>query len=243
MEWVLWNGKKILYSIFGGFLILFILSLWLLRSNSEASKGYFDALSDFQSFEKAVTTEKQAAALGQLSSVLNSYPDLHPLYDGKIAQTLINRHQTRPATPFATATLKRTHSDQLSAYEAYSQISLAIVENDFQLALQRSITLKQKLSLDKASEVNADLLFAFNLLRMPFLYQAMAASAEELAAWHTWKQYEGGQGEDHLSLDPQAFAMVASLFVDGKLSLNDYIDGRIKALEGSLLQNRQQKLQ
>jgi len=188
----------------------------------------------FQQFEKSgASPASQEESLKNLSVILQKYPALHSKYDGKIAQTLINKNQIDKAAPFVNATLQRTSKDSFANYSQFSKITMLIGANQNQQALELSTALKNQLLTEKQNELSKggdDFLFAINLLRIAFLEQAIGSEANEVKAWQDWALYSKTNSSIQPNFDAKAFASAAQLFSDGEVSLADYIDSRLKTL-------------
>jgi hypothetical protein len=223
-EWLLRNGKKLLWCIGGGLIALLLLSLWLFKGNTEISKNYYATISAFQQLEKASSPELQQAALKDMNLALAKSPNLHAKYDAPIAQLLLNAGKVEQAKPFAESALGRTDQDALPGYNAYAQISLLIAEGKHDEALKQSLMLKEALM---SNETTSGSLFAFNLLRIAFLQGLAGTPSAEAASWKMWQEY-ASKAKDTTHSGP--YAQIAALFSEGKLSLNDYIDAKLKAL-------------
>lgn len=234
MDWISKHGKNIFYVFLTAFSLLFIMSLWLSRSTSEAAVDYQNANRYFQQFEKqAAGSAIHEESLANLNSILEKNPNLHSKYDGQIAQTLINRNQIDKAMPFVNATLQRTSKDSIANYSQFSKITTLIGASQNQQALEQSVALKLQLLDRKQKELSQegdDFLFAINLLRIAFLQQAIGAQADEINAWQDWAQYSNVSSSVQPNFDAKAFASAAQLFSDGNVSLADYIDSRLKTL-------------
>lgn len=234
MEWISKHGKNILYGLLAVLCLLFVIFLWLSQGSAEAAVDYKNATVYFQQFEKVTNTPaSQEENLENLNKILAKYPDLHSKYDGKIAQTLINRNQIEKATPFVNATLLRTRADGLEKYSDFSKITLLISTSQNKEALELSKTLQSKMISEKQkglSQEGDDLVFAINLLRIAFLQQAIGNVDEETKAWQDWMNYSSLNSAIEPKFDTKAFASAASIFTDGNISLTDYINSRIQTL-------------
>lgn len=230
VDWMLNNSKHIVWCLGGGFIALLLLSMWLLNESSETSKNYLATINAFQQFEKASTTPQLSTALAQLNTDLNKSPNLHAKYDSEIAQVLLTNGQIASAKPFAESVLSRTKSDKLNGYTSYASTSLLIADGEYKQALEQSLALKSDLSI--AADTNTDL-FAFNLLRIAFLQIAAGEPASEIVAWKEWQKYDANS-KSISDAKSNPYLSIGGLFIDGKLSLQDYIDARIKTAEALL---------
>jgi len=241
-DWIVLHGKTFLYALGVGFVLLFIASFWFSRGTSEATTDYYNASREFQLFDKQSLSGTEGTSakpyFDKLNAILHKYPDLHAKYDGQIAQIFLDRNEVSQAKPFAEATLKRTSQDHLIPYAEYSKISLLIAENNIVEALARSIALKQTLATKESSLETENssltpppenLLYAFNLLRIPFLQQIAGSPTDELHSWQEWLQYNTAENLK-LMVAPEAIENIAKIFSNDDLSLAQYIEARMKKL-------------
>lgn len=249
IEWISQHGEKLLYSILGLFSLLFLVYIWQSGSSTKMEGDYQGASRDFLAFQqaaKAGQTQEMDDAFQKLSLIMDRLPDLHAKYDGAIAQTLIDLNDIKQAKPLALATLQRVSKDQLPYYNEYAQITLLIEEGQYANAIQRSLSLKEKLiqnlqQTEQQQKADASvtsepsfgsLLFAFNLLRIAFLEEHMNNNAKEIESWKEWNMYTSHTNTQLLPpVDRKAFFTIAQLYNEGALSLDSYIQTRLKSLE------------
>jgi hypothetical protein len=243
IQWLQDNRKLIPYF----FLVLFLLLLFLFRWSSGRSisseSDYLKAARDLQTLIRAPREGEGAElgkkALGQLRTILAARPALAPRYDAKIAQVLIAQGNPAEANEFAQRTLARVSDEVLAFYDEFSRITLLIGQEQYKEAIERSLALKTKL-LETSSQLEQqkekkpfnDTLFAYNLLRIASLQQAIGAREEELLAWQEWKQYAGlgRKTEEKKLIDTEAFKSIIQRFEENNISLLDYIKAREQIL-------------
>jgi len=239
IHWISEHGKSCLYAILGVFVLLLAIYLWLSSSSTQDEVNYQQANGQFQNFEKSQDPTKQEDAFLALTQILNRQPALHAKYDGLLAQTLIDRNQIDLAKPFAEATLTRVSQDQLPYYQEYSQLTLLITQNQLNEAIKGSLLLKEKM-LEQLQQSESEAhgpsfggyLFALNFLRTAFLQQKAKDYQGELKSWQEWKSYTDTNQSVSTNplVDRKALFTVSHLFKEGSLSLDQYIDMRIKAI-------------
>ncbi|HEV8051138.1 MAG TPA: hypothetical protein VGP47_01490 [Parachlamydiaceae bacterium] len=238
-DWLSEHGKNILYGLAG---ILGLIVITYAFSSGQANKAeqeYIQAANDFAYFTKATDTQDPAlvqGALDRLNNTMSKHPELHAVYDGAVAQTLLNRSKTAEAKPFASATLKRVSSNDLPFYGDYAETSLLISQQNFKMALENTLILQQKMNevLDNqpSARTFGDELFAINLLRVAMLQQETGDKTAELKTWQEWKQFAGLNSSNTTTLvNPQAFRSVIQQLAIGSISLPDYISYRESLLK------------
>lgn len=241
IEWITRHGETLLYVVLGAFIVLFGGYLWFAGSSTQAEGEFQNANEQFYVFQQGAETPPQAKqeALSKLTQLIVKQPDLSAKYDARVAQILIDRNEFKQAEPFAESSLERVSKDHIPFYVDYAQITLLIAASKFEEALTRSIALKEQMLKDMVqwgegtkNHSFGEVLFAFNLLRIPFLQQQVGATAEELQSWNDWKSYMApGIHSLPTAFNTKALFTVAQLFSDGSVSLDNYIDMRLQMLK------------
>lgn len=241
-DWLTANGKIILYTLAS---IIVVLAAIFHFSNSlmgRSEQNYIDAANDFVVFSQGNEAKNPAQvdeAYKNLKQLMIKNPELHAAYDGSLGQTLLNRDLTSEAKPYITASLSRTHSDELPFYAEFSSTSLLISEQHYREALDQAEALQNKMieSLTAGSTTAersfGDELFALNLLRIGILQGQVGDKSGEQKTWHEWKQYaqlEKGSSSS-INVDPSAFRAVIQRLAVGAVSIPDYITHREKSLQ------------
>jgi hypothetical protein len=239
VEWVSQNGRILLWTLAGILALSFFLYRILGSSSSEAD--YLYAEKEFITFQNSVNHKDDSArqtALGNLTAVLKKHPELQAKYDSLIAQGLINSDDIKGATFFADTTFDRISVENLSFYTDYAKTTLNISNQNYEEALKQALGLKQQM-LDNASasfkEPNqkafGDTLYAFNLLRIAILSQQVGDKGHELAAWQALQNTGPAKDSTAYMMTPESLEAVRRVFLEGKTSLQDYIQMRIKTLK------------
>ncbi len=238
IEWITRHGETLLYVVLGAFVLLFGGYLWFASSSTQADGEYQNAYEQFNIFqqETEVTSQAKQEAFLKLSQLIQKQPDLGAKYDARIAQIMIDRNDFEQAKPYAESSLERVSKDKIPSYVDYAQITLLISANQFEEAIKRSIILKEQMlnTIEQWSEGTkersfGELLFAFNLLRIPLLQQQVGAIVEERRSWEEWKSYMSpGIHSFPSAFNTKAFFTAAQLFSDGSVSLDNYIDMRMQ---------------
>ncbi len=246
IQWISKHGEKILYSILGAFSLLILIYFWQSGTSAKIEGDYQSASREFQAFQQAAKSGQNLElqdSFQKLTLIMNQLPDLHAKYDGVIAQTFIDLNDIKQAKPFVLSTLQRVGKDNLPFYNEYAQITLLIGEGQIANAIQRSLALKKEMiqNLEQTEKEQGaktteptfgSSLYAFNLLRIAFLEQQVGDRAKELESWEEWKMYTSHTNTRPLPpVDRKAFFNIAQLYNEGALSLDNYIQIRLKSLE------------
>ncbi len=216
IHWFVQNGKTLLYLLMGLLLLLVIGYRFIWGKTAKSEVEFLKAQNDFAIFQKEPapsTTETQDNALQNLLSLLERHPELHPKYDGLLAQTLLMRNKIDSADKLEKGALERTKQENAPLFTDYAETTLLIAQNHYPEALQRALALKEKLSQEENS-----ILFALNLLRIASLQQQLGLAQDELKTWQQWKQ----------SAESPAFQTVNQLFTFGRVTLLNYIEAKEK---------------
>ena len=241
LQWITRNGRLLLYIIVALLVVFFIVYQLTSSSRSKTANDFFSAESDFKLFQQPVSSKTdltaQNEAFEHLNKILQRLPDLHPKYDGLMAQVFIDRNDVFQANKFAHQALERTFNENHPFYTDFAETTLIITKGQDKEALQRSIDLKQKM-LESAAQPPekrefGDDLFALNLLRIAMLQQQTKQTTDELKTWREWLQY-AGLGNDKTKIatgiDSKPFQNLLSFYEEGKVSLLNYIEHREKML-------------
>lgn len=246
IDWISKHGEKLIYSILAAFSLLFLGYLWQSGTSTKMEGDYQSAGREFQTFQQAAMagqTQEMEQAYQKLSLILSQLPDLHAKYDGQIAQILIDSGEIEQAQPLAQATLQRVSQDNLPFYNEYARITFLIEEGQYASAIQRSLALKQEMirqlqlgeqqnQIQTAAPTFGSLLFAMNLIRTAFLERQVGNGVKEAESWEEWNMYTSHTNTRPLPpVDRKAFFTVAQLYNQDALSLDSYIQNRLKSLE------------
>lgn len=239
IHWVTENRKNIIYALLGLVVLGIILYRFVNSSNAASETDFINADKDYLLFIKEGDPSVQADALKTLNTILAAHPELHPKYDGSIAETLLIRHQTALAADYAQPAIQRTKEENDPFYKSYAQTTLAIADSKFEEALKESKTLKEQMVKQGEELKNnpekiqfSSLLYAINLLRIGLLQQQLALHEEELKTWQEWKDLIHKSQENSLPnfLDGSLLLSFESLLGEGNTTFANYIDAREKIL-------------
>lgn len=244
-EWFTSNGKYIAYGVCA-LLVLFILVYRFSANYNDASEQeYLKASNDFMTVIKTndSTSPGTDDSFIDLKKLMSNHSELHAIYDGALAQTLLNRGQVEEAIPFAEATLVRTRVNHLVFYQDFAATTLLISTKKYEEALKNALVLQDKMgeainsTTDQQERSFSDELFAVNFFRIGMLQQQLNDKLAEQRTWLLWKQYAGlGTNKAALPVHvpSQSFRNVIQQLAIGNISLLDYIAYRESILQSQI---------
>jgi hypothetical protein len=229
IHWIVENRKNILYV----FATLVILTLLLVRFTAGApgqkEANLIQAETEVVNLQRVILgIDKETnidEAFKKVNQLLKQYPELNSKYDAPLAQAFLATDKPTDAQSFADQSLKRTKANDLNFYQDFAKTSLLIGEGKYQEALTQAQQLKDTL-LKEAPEKDlkfGSALFAYNLIRIATLNQALENKKEELNAWKEWKEYSK-TSQNQINSD--AFLQITKQLETGHIKLTDYIAQR-----------------
>ncbi|MBF8262988.1 MAG: hypothetical protein HW387_653 [Parachlamydiales bacterium] len=142
--------------------------------------------------------------------------DLKNAMRADVAQTLMMAGRVDEAEKMAQESLIRLHSIS-PVHAEFAEISLIIAKKHYQEAVERSVSLKEKLP-------EHSVLYCQNLCRIAFLQQMLKNPAGEFVAWRELEQF--ANDENNKTLAEHALKGLA----DQTVSFTSYIEERKKQL-------------
>lgn len=227
VHWISNNGRTLLWILAALIVAISAIVKFFGASTNESEAPFLKAEREFRIFQNSQARNEQATsqpALEKLNTILKKYSELQQKYDGPIAQSLITTGSINEAEPYASRTLKRIEGNQLPLYSEYAKTTLAISQKQYKEALAQSLSLKQKMQDSK--EGYGDILYIFSLLRIAFLSQQLGDKGHELAAWEDLTKISTTNDTS----SQEMIQAVNTLFAEGKTTLQDYMQERMKAL-------------
>ena len=219
-------------SIYIALFVLTLLGSLLFHLGNKTKSLEADYLGAAHAFSKwQIAPEEDSTSLRNLKQLLQKHPELQPHYESHIAQSLLVQGLPQ-ARFYAEKVLKRTNQ---SFFSAYAQTTLQINEKRYEKALEEALALKKAIKKN-APDLESSSLFAFNLMRIPLLYQCLNQEKEEMQAWETLKDYGGWDKENKQHADHKGSTILLHHFTEQDLSLLDYIKQRENFLQAK--QNR-----
>lgn len=221
LHWITKYGSYVFYGAIALFLLMFFVYRMSSEQSSHAEANFVTAANLYQQAVSGKDAVKKTEAINDLLPILAKQPELKAVYQGDLAQILLERGAIDQALPLANETIARVSSDQIDQYLSYASASLLIEQKKYQEALKEAQQLKEQIK-------DNDLLNAFNLVRIALLQQELGDREGELQAWEQWKRYAGWKGTapKEKTLDQKTYFVVQNYYGDGGLSLVNYIESR-----------------
>ncbi|MCH9630094.1 MAG: hypothetical protein S4CHLAM37_00870 [Chlamydiia bacterium] len=224
--------KRFLIFIIPFFLIVFFLIFKMSVAKSKAEGDFLAAKASFAKWQSDSALD--SVHLQTLKGVIKKHPELAAPYESQIIQKMLALGEEKKSRHYVENLLKRAANRPNSYFTKFSKSSLLIEKGEKATALERSIRLKEEMLSDarfrEISMKYGSTLFAFNLLRIAMLSQALELSDKELVAWRELVDYakwdSAGNVSPAIQLDPKAFDELLTHFTDKNLSLKDYIKYR-----------------
>lgn len=221
------HWRKIIYGI--ATILVLVLGICLFFFNTgHSEQNYLKAEMDFQQY--LLSGSSDHAHFEHLQGILRQSPLLLQKYQALLAQELTKRGEWDQAQPYVTATIEGAVQIQPLLFEEYSQASLLIGQKKYKQALDISKNLNQILSTGFYEQNHSEytLLGAYNLLRIASLEQEVGTPAQELQAWIDYKNFitKNKQYLRENSNSSDIFSPLQNNFLEGNVSLNDYITHR-----------------
>lgn len=220
-DWFEKNSRKILIIGLVSLSLLFLLYRYSSNKNSQAEQDYFQASNAAVLLK---TPGKTEGALIDLQAILTRHPELHPRYDGMIAEELLVSGNLIQAKEYAQKEFDRIQLLLSSSFLNFSKNTFLIAENQKSSALKNAQELKQKMTSELATgsvKHFASLLYLFNLVRIANLQQELNMNKEAYASWEEFFQISKGKTE--LPISSQDFNKFVKHFEIQGVSLIDYV--------------------
>ncbi len=243
IQWIIANGKILLYILFGLILLGILISRFMIGSPATNEADFINAEKEYLLFKTPTNEESdpqiQASALKNFEKILAAHPELHAKYDGSLAEILLIRGEPTQASDFATSAMQRTAKENDPFYTPFAQTTLAIANGQYEQALNQSKTLKEQM-IKVGQELQdtpekipfSTLLYSLNLLRIGMLEQQLARHEDERNTWQEWRDLSRRSQEGGLPkyLDGPLFSSFENLLSEGNVTFINYIETREKVL-------------
>ncbi len=218
IQWIVDNRRSLLYIFVGVIAAIILITRFSMGAPGQKEADLIKAETEFVNIQRAIlgvdTDLSQNEAITKLHQLLSKYPELNSKYDAPIAQAFIAAGKANDAQTYADQSLKRTGSNHLPLYQDFARTSLFIEKEQYQEALTQA----QKLKTVLQDQTPKSTLFAYNLLRIALLQQALGNKNEELKTWQEWNSYSNSD----------AFKLINNQLESGGIKLSDYIAQRNK---------------
>ena len=192
--------------------------------------GYFQSGPSAETFAeaKAAFAKWEAAPedevlYQEMKKTLWKASSLDAKYEPLIGQKLLDLKKTDEALGLVSKSLRRTRGEA-PFHALFGETSILIEQGAHQQALERAVALKEQMSrsLSFSADVvsGGSVLYAYNLIRIASLQQALKNGPGERSAW--------GEIEELFQSKKALAELVLSSFSEKQMSLMDYIDERKK---------------
>jgi hypothetical protein len=135
-------------------------------------------------FEQWKKTPGNVSLTKEMVRTLKKAPNLRRGLEAEIAQIFLSDGQVQNADAMAALCIARLNADS-PLHAEFAKTSLLIEQNEYQKALEASVTLKERLELLEGHTS----LQGWNLLRLAFLHKKLENQSGELAAWAEVKAF------------------------------------------------------
>jgi hypothetical protein len=227
LDWVLEHKKQLLYGVVSVIALLFLFFQLTSKWQGKSQVDYFKAHSSFQQW--ILSPEGKAEFFDTLKNAIDKHPELHPKYDGLIAERFLAEGKLDQAKPFAVRTFQRVKNN-CPYHSRFAGTSIKIAEGRCEEALTEAKELKTDLEGDArfwSSEESlvgfGRILYSYNLLRIAMLEGKAGTAQSELAAWN---EFEEKTGEGSKFCDKESTALLMQNFQSQSVSLKDFIAQR-----------------
>ncbi len=212
--------KQITYAGLGLALVTAILLNVSSKKNSK-ERDFFKVANAFQTW----INSKDDASFKQVSALLKKHPELFPLYEDSIIQSLVVQSKTDAATKaskhlFARASIP-TYFDQ------FSKNTIHITNGEIEQAIEEALSLKEEMEKSCFLDIeqsNHMTLYGFNLLRIASLYEIQNKYDLEMQTWNEWDSFVSKLEEKNTQLS------LLNEIRDHDVTLADYISFRKSCL-------------
>lgn len=191
---VLERGKQIGYLFLFLILSLLLISQFLSKRTLDKEQDLVKATALLKELQEGTKVDE---TLSSISTILDTHPNLKPLFDGEIAEALIVLNEPLKALPFAERNLKRVESFAPKFSQEYAKTSLLIALQKNEEALKKSYALKESLykAFEEKSATFQPGLYAFNLIRIAFLERGFQNVENEAKAFSELEAINTGKSE------------------------------------------------
>ncbi len=200
-------------------LVCFIIGYFLSSRNKSFSSDLVVAKMDMKKVLEGKDLENES--MSRIKAIVKRNKSLHSHYDVILAQHLLGEKNITEASPYIDQVWSRTNLKQFPFYHRFAKTSILIVDHKYQKALAEARHLGKDIEavdgFDKALDYGKTL-YAYNLLRIALLEQALGEDLSEQKAWEDLVKYVAAKNKNTAS--------ETNIFDDfklGNLTLFDYI--------------------
>lgn len=190
-----------------GLLCIACIIAWTERSSTkgraQTRQDFFVAREIWTQFQQKDELPKES--IETLENIVKRHPELHAKYAPLLTSACFSEHNSDLALAHANRAIQQTKIP--SFYQQYAHTSLLIAEEKNLEALNEAQTLHDDLQGKEGFEK----LFAMNLIRLVFLSEKLEEPEVHQKAWSALQSLP-------------LFPAIQGLFVEGNISLSDYMN-------------------
>lgn len=239
--WFRENSNLLFYVLLGLIALFIVIYKTGSYRSSKNESDYFTAEKEYQKIVKSLQDGEKNESLkdsfDKLQSILQSRPDLASKYEGILTQALLIEGDNKDATIHGNNVLTRIKKNDLSHYQNFSEITLLISNQELEKSLQKSLALKEELEKYKENSHDSfsyfEKLYAYNLLRIPFIQNQLKKNEEAFSSWKKIDEYLYASNSENLFF-LEARNFLENLFSNQNISLKNYIQNQIQTFEKSI---------
>lgn len=212
--------KQITYAGLGLALATAILLNVSNKKNSK-ERDFFKISNAFQTW----VNNKEDTSFKQVNALLKKHPELFPLYEDKIVQSLVTQSKADAATRTAKHLFARANTP--SYFDQFSKSTISITNGELDQAVEEALSLKEEMDKNCFLDIeqsNHMTLYGFNLLRIASLYEMQNKYALEMQTWAEWDAFVAKLESKKIKLS------LLSEIRDHDITLTDYISFRKSCL-------------
>lgn len=246
IQWMVANGKVLLYALVGLILLTILILRFIMGGNAASEADFIQAEKEYLLIisppKDGDDPSAQANALNNLNQIMAAHPELYAKYDGPLAEILLIQGENAQASDYALRAIQRTAQENDPFYTGFAGTTLVIADGKYEEALKEANLLKSQMIQQGVDLQNTPekmqfttLLYSLNLLRIGMLQQQLALNTEELATWQEWKGLieKSREGSQPYYLDGPLFISFDNLLKEGNSTFANYIEAREKILKNS----------
>lgn len=201
---------------------IFICQQFASKKSVESKRDFITLQKTYDSYQSG--TIPSVDDLNTIVKIVAKHPELHPKYDGLLAQCFIYQDNIAQAMTFASSSMERIEKNNPSPYLQFSEATLAIADHQLTVAFEKSQQLDHFLNIDQSKPYS--FLQLANLIRIAMLSQHLNLVQPEIAAWEKIRFISS----ETALCSQEIFERMNTLFKDGQVSLTDYMLMRMQEL-------------
>lgn len=214
-----WKERAVHYFLLNkgkvyGYMGTFVAAAALLIAYTTAGPSSREAVQAKALFEQWRKTPSDLKLYKEMQTAVKKIPGLERALEAETAQILLSDGQVETAASMTTSCISRL-KEESPTHAEFASISVQIEKQEYQKALEASVSLKERLNDQSA-------LYGSNLVRIAFLQKQVGNPPGELAAWEEVRALIEMKGSTN------AAQFLKANFGEKSFSLADFITQREK---------------